>query len=110
MTDEKRRPTLTIVGMPAPTFEDPFPLQSYRDIHYPTPSHQRPLRERGEVTPVYVQPRRADPPRKLDRTITLRSRVRAEPTAHSKRMAAVFVCWALAIWTALAYGGWLPPD
>lgn len=101
MTDQKR-PQLTIVGMPAPTFEEPFPMRPltpYRDVHVPTPSHERPRRERGEVTPVYVYPRKQDP------TLTMRSPVRSEPTGHAKRMAAVFVCWAILVWAAWSWGG-----
>lgn len=113
MTDKRTPPRLTMIGL-RPESEEPFPLQPYRDVFVHTPSHARPLRERGsEPTPVYLPPGR----RLTNEQLDARSRLRAEhdlrrkarelaqlePSFWSKMLAATVVCYAVAILFGLMY-------
>jgi hypothetical protein len=105
MTDNPRKSLPTIVGLPRLDEADPFPLTPYRDVMTVTPSHSRPLRERGESTPVHIPPARRLTPaemkrRDLDRTRLHMPRcnerdVRIDPWDIA--LAAALVCFVLLV-------------
>lgn len=125
MSEIKPRPSMpTLVGLPrieplddhskdTLVYGSFWRLQPYRDVHHPTPSHARPLRERGESTPVYIPPARRYTPeevelrRQLDRTRVMPKLDKlpafTEPSNISKIAAAVLVCYAIAIGFGLLY-------
>lgn len=93
------KPRAVVLPPPEPSVA-PVKLTPYRDVRIDTPSHQRPLRERGESTPVYIPPARRLTPeqmakrRELDKTRTMR---RPEPRIDpwDIALAAAIVCLCL---------------
>lgn len=74
---------------------DAWKLQPYRDVYVPTPSGNRPLRQRGESTPVHIPPARRTPPKPIPAPPLV------VPSQIAIWTAAVVVCYLLALLMAL---------